>query len=155
MDPTTTYIAFLKAFDAHDQETSRELGQALADWLERDGCWPARCCRTVVRACLEQVLGRKLNVPLPKLPTLFELGETVITANAHAVLTSADVQAALDRHQRGDWGELEPADRVANERALINGSRILSAYISGHGVKFWLITEADRSSTTVLLPEDY
>ena len=62
---------------------------------------------------------------------------------------------ALFRHEHGDWGTLEAQDWETNQLALKNGDRLLSAYESTDGVKFWIITEADRSSTTVLLPEDY
>jgi hypothetical protein len=65
------------------------------------------------------------------------------------------MQPALQRHVTGDWGELCPEDIEANEQALLNGARLLSAYRSAKGVKFWIITEWDRSVTTILLPEDY
>ena len=61
----------------------------------------------------------------------------------------------LARHARGDWGELDPADWNANETALIDGTRLLSAYELSSGVKIWIITESDRSSTCILLPEEY
>ncbi len=82
-------------------------------------------------------------------------GRIVITANAARELSDDDVAVALRRHLRGDWGELEHQDREANERALREGSRLLSAYSSSAGLRFWIITEHDRSATTVLLPEDY
>jgi hypothetical protein len=66
-----------------------------------------------------------------------------------------DTRNALNRHKSGDWGGLEEEDRQANDRALVEGTRILSAYHTGTGLKFWIVTEADRSVTTVLLPEDY
>ena len=90
----------------------------------------------------------KSNLPLP-------LGKTVITANAKSVLTDSDISSALTRHQSGDWGELCEEDRMVNEYALKNGERIMSVYTSSNGKKFWVITEADRSCTTVLMPEDY
>jgi hypothetical protein len=62
---------------------------------------------------------------------------------------------ALRRHARGDWGDLDDEDLQANERALKDGTRLLSAYHSSAGTKFWIITEWDRSATTVLLPEEY
>ena len=62
---------------------------------------------------------------------------------------------ALRRHARGDWGDLDDEDRKANDRALQEGSRLFSAYKTKAGVKFWIITEADRSATTVLLPDEY
>lgn len=61
----------------------------------------------------------------------------------------------LNRHQSGDWGSLEPEDKTANDYSLVHGSRILSAYMLKTGVKFWIITEADRSVTTLLLPSEY
>jgi len=83
------------------------------------------------------------------------LGRTVVTANARNVLSDADINTALTRHQSGDWGEVCESDRRANNTAVKNDERILSAYTSSIGDKFWVITEADRSYTTVLLPEDY
>jgi hypothetical protein len=71
------------------------------------------------------------------------------------VVDMADIMAATLRHASGDWGELDQEDLDANERSLRDGSRLLSAYRSKNGVRFWIITEADRSVTTALLPEDY
>ncbi len=85
----------------------------------------------------------------------FPLGQTVITPNAAASVEHADVLAALRRHASGDWGELGEEDRAANDRALVEGTRLLSAYRARSGTRFWIITEADRSVTTILLPEDY
>jgi len=61
----------------------------------------------------------------------------------------------MARHAQGDWGELCPEDAQENELSLREGFRLLSAYISSTGVKFWIITEADRSATTFLLPGEY
>lgn len=61
----------------------------------------------------------------------------------------------LERHLSGDWGDVCAADWVENDLSLANGFRILSAYHTPDGVKFWVITEADRSMTTFLLPEEY
>jgi hypothetical protein len=85
----------------------------------------------------------------------FQLGQVVITRNALDTLKANDVQTALQRHASGDWGDLEAEDRQANEMALRSGGRLLSAYQDGNGVRFWIITEHDRSVTTALLPEDY
>ena len=85
---------------------------------------------------------------------LFPLGEIVITANAQGTLDTADVQQGLSRHARGDWGEVCPEDREENELSLKEGFRLMSVYQSGDK-RFWIITEADRSVTTVLMPEDY
>lgn len=63
--------------------------------------------------------------------------------------------AYLVRHIAGDWGEVDEQDRRENELSLIHGFRLLSAYTLNSGTKIWIITEADRSVTTVLLPEEY
>jgi len=85
----------------------------------------------------------------------FPFGRTVITRNAIERLTNDDVRAALLRHGTGDWGEVCPEDRQENELSLREGYRLFSAYVSAAGEKFYIITEADRSATTVLMPEDY
>jgi hypothetical protein len=85
----------------------------------------------------------------------FPLGRTVITRGALDALDGEEVLAGIARHTRGDWGDLCPEDKQANEDALSVGARLLSAYHTGAGRKFWIITEADRSITTVLLPEEY
>ena len=92
-----------------------------------------------------------LSVAVPK----FSLGQTVITANANAVLPELDVVLALQRHHSGDWGDVDEHDRQMNEDALRNGDRLMSVYKSVRGQKVYIITEWDRSVTTVLLPEDY
>jgi len=83
------------------------------------------------------------------------LGATMLTPRAQEALTNEDVLSALSRHSRGDWGDVCDADREENELSLREGFRLLSAYRSANGTKFWVITEADRSLTTVLLPEEY
>jgi len=65
----------------------------------------------------------------------------------------ADVQALLARHITGDWAEMCKEDQRANRRAVEEGSRVFSAYRLATGAKVWVITEADRSATTLLLPE--
>jgi hypothetical protein len=87
--------------------------------------------------------------------THISLGRTVITANAMVTLDHDSVQDALRRHAVGDWGDLSPEDRQENDLSARAGFRILSAYTDTRGTKFWIITETDRSATTVLLPEDY
>ncbi len=88
-------------------------------------------------------------------PRRFPLGHIVITPTAMEKVEARDAAAALCRHARGDWGELCQEDIQENELSLKEGFRLLSAYKDRHGVKFWIITEADRSATTILLPEDY
>lgn len=87
---------------------------------------------------------------------LFPLGQTVATRGALAAMENAGIVpfALLARHARGDWGDLDDEDKQRNDEALTLGSRIFSAY-RVEGVKFWVITEADRSATTILLPEEY
>jgi len=85
----------------------------------------------------------------------FPLGQVVITRNALDTLLSRDVRRALARHASGDWGDLCEEDHQQNEVCLSAGCRLFSAYQTADGTKFWIITEADRSVTTVLLPEDY
>ena len=86
---------------------------------------------------------------------VFRLGRIVATPNALESLTQEDILTAIQRHQAGDWGNLTEDNRTVNDRALAEGGRILSAYQATNGTKFWLITEAGRSTTTILLPEDY
>jgi hypothetical protein len=83
------------------------------------------------------------------------LGRVGITRAARDTLSDSDVYSALARHSTGDWGELSKADLEANRFAVRKGLRVLSAYTSAGGVKFWIITEADRSSTLVLLTHEY
>ena len=83
------------------------------------------------------------------------LGQTVITPNAQNTLQPEDIQEALARHQRGDWGDCGKEDAAENDFALGKRLRLFSVYHDRKGTKFWIITEADRSSTCILLPEDY
>jgi len=88
-------------------------------------------------------------------PVRFPLGQLVATPAALAELTHEDIQTALKRHLRGDWGDVEDEDRAENDFSLKQGFRLLSVYTGSNGTKFWIITEADRSSTTILLPSEY
>jgi hypothetical protein len=87
----------------------------------------------------------------------FPLGRVVATPGALRVLEEANQNAFefLAKHQAGDWGELCEEDIRENESSVLNGFRILSAYRTRNDVKIWVITEADRSATTLLLPEEY
>ena len=92
----------------------------------------------------------------------FSLGQVVATPGALDVLENAGqtVEEFLNRHHRGDWGDLSDDDAALNDEALRDGSRLLSAYHLTTGVKIWVITEAaddegDRSATTLLLPDEY
>lgn len=93
-----------------------------------------------------------------KLPEpLFPLGQIVGTpACMEALYESKDNPADfLTRHVTGDWGDVCAEDAELNNQAVTGGSRVLSAYQTSKGVKFWIITEADRASTCLLLPEEY
>ena len=85
----------------------------------------------------------------------FPLGLLTATTTAAGVLPQGDIADAISRHASGDWGEVCDEDRAENELSLVEGFRLLSVYTSSTGVTFWIITEHDRSITTVLLPEDY
>jgi hypothetical protein len=86
----------------------------------------------------------------------FQLGHLVSTPAALELLDREAVNATelLQRHQRGDWGDISAEDAQENEHAIVNGHRILSSYLIGHS-RLWILTEADRSATTLLLPEEY
>ena len=84
----------------------------------------------------------------------FPLGQIVITANAHSTLARHDILEGLQRHAAGDWGSVGDEDAEQNDFALRHHERVLSAYGDGPR-RFWIITEADRSVTTILMPEDY
>ena len=85
----------------------------------------------------------------------FPLGRTVITNTAKAKIDPVDIPRALHRHGSCDWGDVDEHDRKQNDQALAQNGRLLSVYRDRNGVKFFVITEADRSATTILLPEDY
>jgi hypothetical protein len=87
----------------------------------------------------------------------FSLGHLVATPGALRALASAGQEARdfLARHQTGDWGDLDDEDKRENDLSLQHGFRILSSYHTRTGTKVWVITEGDRSVTTILLPEDY
>ena len=104
-------------------------------WDQATGCWAS----TMVK------------------PPKFPLGQLLITRGAGQALEDAvqDPREFLARHQSGDWGEVPEEDKTENEFSVQHGFRILSAYRTANDVKIWVITEADRSATTLLLPEEY
>lgn len=87
---------------------------------------------------------------------LFALGQVVSTPNSlcFAEAENIDLLALIARHHQGDWGDVCEEDRESNEEALLMQLRILSSYNFSKD-KIWIITEADRSVTTILLPSDY
>lgn len=96
----------------------------------------------------------------------FDLGKVVVTTPVEVLMKENEkfrkfVQLALGRHANGDWGKLSPEDKQKNDEALVNGERIVSNYKRpGMGrdepnSRVWIITEADRKTTTILFPEEY
>ncbi|HVI04659.1 MAG TPA: hypothetical protein VM711_01015, partial [Sphingomicrobium sp.] len=108
-----------------------------------------------------QAGGQAMNNTKPKVVQsqrkLFPLGQIVASPGALEVLEASHQSPAefLTRHARGDWGDLSADDIVENEFSLKNGFRLLSSYLTTSGEKLWVITEADRTLTTVLLPDEY
>jgi hypothetical protein len=106
-------------------------------WAAAHGCWVSA-------------------IVWPFQPT-FPLGRLVATPGALQALAEAG-QSPMEfvrRHQSGDWGEVNEEDQRENELSVTHGFRILSAYRTARGVRMWVITEADRSATTLLLPSEY
>ena len=87
---------------------------------------------------------------------MFAMGKLGCTPAALAALEEASQRPMefLARHAAGDWGEVDDEGRQSNDDAIAEGTRLLSAYRLDTGVKIWIITEADRSATTILLPEE-
>lgn len=87
----------------------------------------------------------------------FTLGQIVATPGAIAAMAPSGEKPGqfLRRHAAGDWGDICPEDKILNDEAIEVGARLLSAYRTSLGVRLWIITEADRSVTTILLPEEY
>jgi len=87
---------------------------------------------------------------------LFEIGRTVATPGALSTMQNLNIDpiTLLKRHIYGDWQDMDADDQEANREAVNQEARIFSAFVFGE-VKFWVITEADRSSTTILFPEEY
>ena len=104
--------------------------------------------------------GQEAPPSLPPAPAAppFDVGRLVATPGALSALMQSGVTPAelLARHTRQDWGDVDLADRAANDRAVLEGTRLLSAYtLPVTSDTVWVITEADRSATTLLLPEEY
>lgn len=97
------------------------------------------------------------TAPLTAPAPLFVTGQIVMTQGAIASLTQADVEpmTLIERHVRLDPGNLDREDRTANRWNASHGLRVLSEYLMPDQTKVWLITESDRSATTILLPEEY
>lgn len=102
----------------------------------------------VPRTLIRQMIT--INVS-PKFP----LGRLVATPNANGKFPERTLEDCLNRHAGGDWGDLCDEDKHTNQEALRHGHRLFSSYEIPEQEKLWIITEADRSVTTFLLPEDY
>ena len=89
------------------------------------------------------------NIPL------FELGHTVVTRRVLKIATHEEIQWFFYLHCHGVWGDVPLEDSEANDTALVYGGVIMSVYHTADGTKVWVITEADRSCTTILLPDEY
>jgi hypothetical protein len=85
----------------------------------------------------------------------FELGALLVTPAAKEVIPYHEILQAVSRHVTGDWGDVSKEDAKLNDQALKEGGRLFSVYTSSNGIRFYVITEADRSVTTVLLPDEY
>jgi hypothetical protein len=92
-----------------------------------------------------------------RLAVKFPLGRLAATPAALRAMAASGQTPAffLAKHLAGDWGDVDAEDRRANDEALMYGDRLLSAYRTLRGVKLWVITEGDRSVTTILLPQEY
>ena len=95
--------------------------------------------------------------PAPKRRLYVPLGRVLATPGALRTLATAkaDGAAYLARHAAGDWGDVDAEDWAANDRAFVAGERLLSAYRLPDGERLWIITEADRSASTLLRPDEY
>ena len=90
------------------------------------------------------------TVPIAK----FKLGRITVTPNVLTSITQEEILVGIQRHQAADWGEVTSESRMANDHALKVGTRIRSVYRSARGIPFWILTEANRSKSTILLPQD-
>jgi len=116
-----------------------------------------KICREKVRVCFYEHRRRRKLETLNESKVLFPLGNVYLTIGAREALEESNQTTVefLARHQKGDWGLVCEDDRQENELSLKAGFRILSSYKTSKDVKLWLMTEADRRSTTVLLPSEY
>lgn len=103
-------------------------------------------------------MNESTNAACPQAkPPRFELGKVVATPGALRLLEAYSLNPLelLARHAQGEWGDVCPEDAQANDRGLIDGDRLLSAYALPGGERVWVLTECDRSVTTILLPSEY
>jgi hypothetical protein len=84
----------------------------------------------------------------------FPLGRIGITCKARAALTFSDALQGLRSHASGDWGLLAEEDWWNNENSLVEGNQVTSVHLASNGKRFWIVTAADRTATTIMLPSD-
>ncbi len=90
----------------------------------------------------------------------FNMGNIVVTRSVNDLMGEdvgfyMHVHESLNRHVEGDWGDLSEEDKFTNEAALLDGERLFSAYTKDGSPPIWIITEWDRSATTILFPDEY
>lgn len=95
------------------------------------------------------------TIPEVRRNSMFPLGNNYATPEAQRAVPTVVILEALGRHATCDWGDVCEEDRAESESVLWQGRRLFSVYRAGNGVTLWIVTEANRSSTTVLLPSDY
>ena len=86
---------------------------------------------------------------------LFPMGRLLATPGVLETVSRDEIFIALGRHLKGDWGDVSSTDKCSNNESIKDGSRLLSVYHAQDDLTFWIITEADRSATTVPLPSEY
>jgi hypothetical protein len=111
------------------------------------------CFHTGV-AIARSIFGR-VKMSMQTIKPLFSLGQVVATRGFLDADVAIEAPLLLGRHALGDWGMVSNDDKKVNDQAVIDGDRVLSAYQLQNGTKIWIITEWDRSVTTLLLPEEY
>jgi hypothetical protein len=119
---------------------------------------PALYCAGVERLpSLLIIKGFSMNQPATSNGLLFPLGDLVATPGALSALEKNGIvpMRLIARHMRGDWGDVPHEDAAANTDAVRIGARLLSSYALPDHARIWIITEADRSSTTLILPDEY
>ncbi len=114
----------------------------------------ARDVRTVT-PCSNRKKGQTMSANERQNHSLFRMGLILITPGVQDCIGREEILTALGRHAAGDWGEVDASDHSANDRAVREGDRLLSCYRATEGTKYYVVTEADRSATTVLTAEEY
>jgi len=112
-----------------------------------------RAYETDLSGLLPPAVSPKVKIQIT-VNTRFNLGRLSITENVANMMPADEIIQALERHAAGDWGLVDHPTWEQNDQAMRNGKRLFSVYQSSAGQRFWIITEADRMVTTVLLPED-